>query len=250
MRPTYTARLTKKVLLSDRAQCYHLEFAIDELDQFLFEPGQFVSCTAEYAGKQQTRAYSLASAADGNSFALLVNRVAEGFFSNLLCDLQVGETIACDGPLGTFTLHAPRTDSMLIATGTGVAPMRGFAQWLFPEAGPDRSEGRQIWLFYGTRYASDVYYREYFEQLAARHANFHYLATLSRPEPGWAGPRGYVQEHVARLLAQGEAVVEGDERSFSRHAYICGLNEMVAAMREQLKGLGWHRRQIVFERYD
>jgi ferredoxin-NADP reductase len=37
---------------------------------------------------------------------------------------------------------------------------------------------------------------------------------------------------------------------FSVHAYICGLNEMVAANRDCLKALGWERKQIIFERYD
>jgi ferredoxin-NADP reductase len=34
------------------------------------------------------------------------------------------------------------------------------------------------------------------------------------------------------------------------YAYICELNHMVSAVRERLKGLGWHRRQIVFEGCD
>ena len=60
-----------------------------------------------------------------------------------------------------------------IATGTGVAPMRGYTQWLFPpesgpDAGPDRSNGKDIWLVYGTRYETDIYYQEEFEALACR----------------------------------------------------------------------------------
>ena len=38
--------------------------------------------------------------------------------------------------------------------------------------------------------------------------------------------------------------------TYNIHAYICGLNDMVSANRERLKGLGWERKQIVFERYD
>jgi ferredoxin-NADP reductase len=37
---------------------------------------------------------------------------------------------------------------------------------------------------------------------------------------------------------------------FNIHAYICGLNEMVSANRERLTGLGWDKKQIIFERYD
>jgi ferredoxin-NADP reductase len=37
---------------------------------------------------------------------------------------------------------------------------------------------------------------------------------------------------------------------FNIHAYICGLNEMVSANRERLTGLGWDKKQVIFERYD
>ena len=110
----------------------------------------------------QTRAYSIASAARANTFELCVNRVENGFFSNHLADLPdlpIGATIQIHGPHGHFILQEPITDSILVATGTGVAPMRAMAQWLFPADGPDRSQGKDIWLVYGTRYETDIYYR-------------------------------------------------------------------------------------------
>ncbi len=263
MRQLFTARLANKLLLSDVAQCFHLEFAVDELPTFDLKPGQFVSCVADDAasGKQQTRAYSVASAPRENMFDICVNRVEGGFFSNLLCDLEEGDTVKFHGPHGLFTLRQPLVDGVFIATGTGIAPMRGFAQWLFPENGPDRSEGKDFYLVYGTRYETDIYYQDYFEQLAARHSNFHYVATLSRGQESWKGERGYVQEHVARLVAaraeQKVLVGAGDvppepkpSGPFDIYAYICGLNDMVSASRDRLVGMGWEKKQVVFERYD
>ena len=257
----YTARLQRKYCLSEPAQCFHLEFKVDELAEFDFVAGQFVSMVAdEPSGKSQTRAYSIASAPRGNEFDLCVNRVEGGFFSNLLCDLNEGESMKFHGPHGFFLLRQPLTDSILIATGTGIAPMLGFAQALFPEDGPqagaDLSGGREIWMVYGTRYATDIYYQDYFEKLAAEHENLHYIVTLSRADEGWQGSRGYVQEYVEKIATEHAAksstaeptVAEGG--GFNIHAYICGLNEMVAASRETLKKLGWQRKQIVFERYD
>ena len=78
--------------------------------------------------------------------------------------------------------------------------MRGYTQWLFPQNGPDRSEGKEIWLVYGTRHETDLYYHEEFEALEKRKPNFHYLATLSRAQESWTGLRGYVQDHVARIV--------------------------------------------------
>jgi ferredoxin-NADP reductase len=244
-----TARLLKKRLLSERAQCFHLEFEVAGANRFSFTPGQFVSAVAEDAnGKQQMRAYSIASAPNGNRFALCLNRVDDGFFSNRLADMEEGETQQFQEPLGFFTLHQPLTDSILIATGTGVAPMRGFLQWLFPAGGPDRSEEHPIWLIYGTRHETELYYRDEFEAYAAQYANFHYLPTLSRAAEDWHGLRGYVQEHAVGIAREYKTETAGEE--FGIRAYVCGLSPMINAVRERLKGLGWNRKQIITERYD
>jgi ferredoxin-NADP reductase len=273
-----TARLQHKQCLSEPAQCYHFEFVLEGLESFTFAPGQFISAVAEDAnGKQQIRAYSIASAPDGNRFDLCANRVDDGFFSNYLADLPdpadlpdlpIGAAIQVYGPNGYFVLKQPLTDSILVATGTGVAPLRGFTQWLFPpesgpDAGPDRSEGKQIWLVYGTRHESELYYHDEFEAIARRKLNFHYLPTLSRAGESWTGLRGYVQEHVARIVEERAArlglpliqpppdsAIPKSELHFDIYAYVCGLSDMIASVRERLAGYGWHRRQIVFERYD
>ena len=266
-RELFIARLERKECISEVAQCYHFDFVIDELPGFSFTPGQFVSGVAfDAKGKLQTRAYSMASAANGNKFELCVNRVEEGFFSNHLADLPdlpIGGTIQLHGPHGHFTLREPITDSILVATGTGIAPMRGYLQWLFPAGGPDRSKGKQIWLVYGTRYESDIYYRAEFEALAARQPNFYCLPTLSRADENWSGLRGYVQEPVACIIEERAArlalplpqpppdpTLLAAELNFDIYAYICGLNNMVSGIRDQLAAFGWHKKQIVFERYD
>jgi ferredoxin-NADP reductase len=257
-RELHTARLTQKTCISDPAQCFHLEFAIDGLDQFAFKPGQFVSLVKEdNRSKMQTRAYSIASAPRANAFDLCVNRVEGGFFSNLLADMELNDTIGFHGPHGLFTLRQPLTDVILIATGTGIAPMRGFIEHLFPGNAPSLNEGRKIWLVYGTRYPTELYYQEFFERKAAEHRDFEYITTLSRAEADWTGQRGYVQEHVAKIATEHLASSSQDTPTaaegtpgFNIHAYICGLNDMVSANRERLTGLGWDKKQVIFERYD
>ena len=106
------------------------------------------------------------------------------------------------GPHGLFLLRAPLTDSIFIATGTGIAPMRGFVEHLFPDNGEDRSQGRKIWLVYGTRYESELYYEDYFERVAASRPNFFYLQDAEPADDGWEGERGYVQELVQRIAEE------------------------------------------------
>lgn len=250
-RRIYTARLLQKMLLSEPAQCFHLEFKVEEVEAFHFDAGQFVSMVAtDGHGKHQTRAYSIASAPRENYFDICLNRVENGFFSNLLCDLEPGATAQFHGPHGLFVLRPPIADTMMIATGTGIAPMRGFVEHLFPAENEDRSKGNHFWLMYGTRHESEIYYHRYFEKTAAEHPNFHYLPTLSRPHEGWEGLRGYVQAHVEEVLQKHPRISSQNDLRMPMHAYICGLNEMVSANRDLLTRLGWDRKQIHFERYD
>jgi ferredoxin-NADP reductase len=263
----YKARLERKICLSESAQCFHLEFVVDELENFRYAPGQFISAVAmDSRGKLQTRGYSIASASRGNRFALLVNRVEGGFFSNYLADLtdlDPGDVVEFNGPHGYFVLREPITDSILISTGTGIAPIRAHLQWLFPEDGADLSAGKEIWCVFGTRYESELYYRDELEALAAQHPNFHYLASLSRADASWTGLRGYVQEHVAHIIEERAArlnqplplppvdpAIPANDLRFDIYAYVCGLNNMISSVRERLKEYGWHRKQMVCERYD
>ncbi len=266
-RELFTARLLRKDCISEVAQCYHFLFEVEGRDSFNYLPGQFISAVAaDENGKQQTRAYSIASAARANKFDLCVNRVEDGFFSNHLADLPdlpVGATIDFHGPHGHFTLQEPITDSILVATGTGVAPMRAYLQWLFPADGADRSQGKEIWLVYGTRHETDIYYKDEFEALEKRIPNFHYLPTLSRALDSWTGLRGHVQVHVSKIIEERAArlgqplpappidpAIPAADLRFDIYTYICGLNFMVSGVRELLDGYGWHKKQIVFERYD
>jgi len=214
------------------------------MERFDFAAGQFISMVAAHNGKTITRAYSLASAPRNNEFDLCLNRVEQGFFSNFLCEMKEGDTVKFHGPHGAFALRNPLRDSLLIATGTGIAPIRGFVQWLF--ADESRHKGHEIHLVYGTRYPVDIYYKDYFDLIAHEFPNFHYIITLSRALDDWKGERGYVQDQVRKIvLARTES-----ERT-NMDAYVCGLNDMISATRKMLKEeLGWDRKQIVYERYD
>jgi ferredoxin-NADP reductase len=235
---TFTARLTRPLALSEFTK--HLEFEMKGAPRFAFVAGQWLSFkTHKPDGEEITRAYSIASPpAEDNRFSLCLNRVQDGFMSNFLCDLKEGEELACQGPFGDFILRPPLRDTIFIATGTGIAPFRSMLHWLL--ADESRHQGKQLWLVFGSRHESDIYYHQEFQRLAAEHTNFHYLPTLSRAGPEWQGVRGYVQEHVPGI-AQGRS---------DMHAYICGLDKMIKANRDLLKGLGWDRKSILYEKYD
>ncbi len=212
----------------------HFVFEAPEFETLAFLPGQFVSFSSVVRDKTITRAYSICSEPDGNRFELCLNRVKEGIFSPYLFEMRPGDTVEMRPPLGQFVLR-PGADAVMIATGTGIAPFRSILR-----AHLVHGDLREVTLIFGVRYEQTILYRDEFESLARQYPNFRFWPTLSRPEPDWQGRRGHVQAHLAEAI--------GERRDLN--VYICGLKLMVDDVRAILKGMGFGRKQIVYEKYD
>ena len=145
------------------------------LVRFPFLEGQSFGVTPPGTGPDGNphtmRLYSIASARDGerpntNNLSLSVKRIVEGrpdgsvfrgVASNWLCDLSPGDTIPVVGPFGaTFLMpDDPEAELLMVCTGTGVAPFRGFThrrRRTMPHA-----RGK-LFLFFGARSAQELPY--------------------------------------------------------------------------------------------
>ncbi len=213
----------------------HFLFDVPEVEALPFSAGQFVSLTRELRGKKITRAYSICCPHNGNKFELCLNRVQDGNLSPFLFDMQPGDTVDMKGPLGAFVWRNPVSDSILVATGTGIAPFRGMLMEYLHQGGD-----RQIMLIFGVRHEESLLYRDDFEALARQYPNFRFCPTLTQPPAGWTGLTGRVQQHVLDAL--------GDRRDMD--VYMCGMKAMVDDLRGQLKSLGLDRKRIIYEKYD
>ncbi len=229
----FTARLIETRELAPDVR--HFRFEVPGLDHLAFAPGQFLTARAEIDGRLVRRAYSIASPPDGGHFELCLNRVREGRFSPYLFDLQPGDTVEMKGPYGVFRWRDPVNDSVLVATGTGIAPFRSMLLARLPH-----DHAHRFTLIFGVRHEHGILYRAEFEEVAARHPNFRFCPTLTRPEPEWAGWTGRVQRHIPEAI--------GSRRDLD--VYICGLWEMVRDVRDMLAAMGFERSRIVYERYD
>jgi len=200
-----------------------------------FVPGQFLSLTQQIGDDEITRAYSIASPPNGPRFALCANHVDGGRFTPFLFDMQPGEDVGFKGPYGAFILRRPVSDSIMVATGTGIAPFRSMLLAKL-HAHPEQ----RFTLVFGVRHQEGLLYHEDFRRLAGEHANFHYQPTLTRPTTTWQGRTGRVQPHVLTALAERRDM----------DIYICGLREMVDEMRAGLKQIGVDRKRMIYEKYD
>jgi CDP-4-dehydro-6-deoxyglucose reductase len=230
------ARLVSRLPLT--ADISHFVFEVPEVKRIAFEPGQFIWLCPQVEKRRMPRPYSIASPPNGdNRFELCLNRLPAGPFSQRLFRMRPGEAIPFDGPAGSFLLRQPFRDSLFIATGTGIAPIRSMIGHLLQGGA---SAG--LTLLFGARDAESILYRKEFEELAARHPNFQFHPTLSRVASSngaaWAGRRGYVQEHLFELLGSRTGV----------DVYVCGLPQMVQDVRARLMEKGFDPASIFYEK--
>lgn len=237
--PTFDVRLSRSRMLSPNVR--ELGFERVDGNAFDFQAGQWISLVLPLPEGEGRRAYSIASPPDGTPrLSIAVTKIEGGPGSSFLHALEEGTLLRAIGPQGFFT--RPRGSphpSLFVGTGTGVTPLRSMI--LDALATGDTSP---MTLLFGVRHLEDRLYHDEFEELVRRHPNLRVEYTLSRPPADWTGRRGYVQEHVEGLWRELET--RGPP-----HAYVCGLERMVGAVRELLrKKMGVERKQVHTERYD
>ncbi len=167
------------------------------------------------------RLYSISSPRDGerpntNNLSLTVKREPNGVASNYVCDLKRGDAVKLTGPFGsTFLMpNDPQANVLMICTGTGSAPFRGFTMRRQRTVG---GPSGGMTLIFGARSPSSLPYfgplKKVPDTLLAKHLVF------SRVE---GSPKEYVQD---RMRAEKERIADllGSENT---HVYVCGLKAM------------------------
>ncbi|MFW0793598.1 2Fe-2S iron-sulfur cluster-binding protein [Gordonia sp. CPCC 205515] len=203
-----------------------------ELDAPLdFSAGQYIEFTVP--GTAAVRQYSMANPpSSGELLEFHVRRVADGLATDgwIFDSLQRGHQIEMRGPWGDF-VHDPDADGpmILLAGGTGLAPLKSIALHAMA-----LDPAREIHLYHGVRYRSDLYDVDFWADLADRHPGVHYTPCLSRE--GGHGRRGYV----------GDIVIEDFTTLRGYSAYLCGPPAMVdagvkACKRRRMSGRSIHR---------
>jgi len=196
---------------------------VREIDLRLFEPaeiafkaGQFVSfeVNSPKTNRLVNRPYSILSPpGQRDRVSLLLNLVPGGPGSSYLFGLKPGDETQFKGPAGNFYLRDdPAKDLLFIATGTGIVPIWSMLLDRF-----ERGFNRPVRLYWGLRSQRDLYYQKELADLAGQHANFSYVTTLSKPEPGWTGTTGRVTKLVEDRVASVESLA----------VYLCGNSSMI-----------------------
>lgn len=164
-----------------------------------------------------SRSYSFASRPQADSIVnFFVRGVPGGVFTSQVQGRSlVGQTVVVDGPHGDFFLRPAQAPLLLMAGGSGLAPLLAMLEEALAEG-----VCRPVVLMFGARTRADLYALDAIEHLRGQWpARFDFLPILSAEPPGstWTGLRGLVTELVATHAPTG------------CHAYLCGPPAMVDA---------------------
>lgn len=219
--------------LSYNVRGFHLKLV--EPSSLEFQAGQFMILNVPRGGKIVKRAYSIASPPhQAGVLELCIQHLEGGAASSYLWQLKGGEEVSLSGPHGRFVVKEPlEYDPVLVATGTGVAPLRSMIKDLL-----HKQVTRDIWLLFGCRYEHAVLYESEFRSLATLRRNFRYHITVSRPKE-WQGDVGYVQDLYKRYVKD----------HANREFYLCGWDAIVKSVSRDLEALGVPREKLHYEEW-
>merc|ERR1711972_480112 len=164
------------------------------------------------------------------------NKVYRGVCSNHICDMNVGDDVLITGPTGAEMLLPLEDDCniIMLATGTGIAPMRSYLRLLFNDkVGADASGKRKFkglaWLFMGVPYSNSLLYDdEHDEYLKKFPDQFRADYAASREQKNAAGQKMYIQTKMAEYAEELWDLMQLEKT----HIYMCGLKGMESGMEE------------------
>lgn len=216
-------------------------FSLNGPEPLSFKAGQYVQIDSKpYDSVQEevTRAYSIASVpSNQESVDLIIRLVPGGVCTTFMHDhVKEGDTVTLRGPFGDFYLREGADELVLIAGGSGLAPIKAMVFDIL-----EKGLNKNMTFFFGAVTKKDLYYVELFSDLAAKHDNFSFIPALSNPdaEDNWDGETGLITEVVERYVRSPD----------NTQAYLCGSPGMINACIEVLGRIGIQEDAIFFDKF-
>lgn len=248
---TYTAILkTKKELAS---QVYLLQFSYPKDNNWTFQAGQYMIFHLPILENNHPirRLYSIASPpSQKNTLDFVIELVSGGLGSEYIAYMKEEDIITIQGPAGIFTFKPSERDIIMLATGTGIAPIYSMIAdraTCLPadEAGNVKREAPHMYLFWGLKYKKNIYLKEQLDVLVQKNPNFQYSICLSREErvDDVLCLKGHVTNGLEKLKTDGRRPLTNYDY------YLCGNPHVIESLRENLKNNGVPKEQIYFEKF-
>jgi ferredoxin/flavodoxin---NADP+ reductase len=244
----YTARITERRDFSEDLWLIR----VDPGGPFQFKAGQYATLGVDHGDKPIERAYSIVSSPyEEGVLEFFIELVPQGALTPHLYKLQVGDTMLCRKiAKGRFTLDlkSGRTNHLLLATVTGIAPFVSYARTLYRDwkSGNSTMPGNhKFFCLQGGSRSWEFGYREELEKIAAEVSWFKFVPTISRPweDAAWKGETGRVDDLVRKYVA------EWGLKPADTTGYLCGHPSMCENGQGILTRAGWQKGSMFEEVY-
>ncbi|NBU80076.1 MAG: phenylacetic acid degradation protein [Flavobacteriaceae bacterium] len=214
-------------------------------EEFQFIQGQHLTLRAYIGGKEERRSYSLCSSPIEKKWQVAVKKINEGVFSTFVNDtLKKGDTLDLIAPHGTFHTEvnpAQAKNYIAFAAGSGITPILSIIKTHLA------SEPKSTFkLFYLNRTVKSIIFKEEIEQLKniyfGRFEIFHFLTKEHR---NIALLNGRFTKEKLQILTDKIIDIPSTDDCF-----ICGPEEMIFLLRDELKAAGLPPEKIHFELFN
>lgn len=162
-----------------------------------------------------------------------------GIGSSYVFQLKEGDEVYIKGPYGDFHIKDSDREMVYIGGGAGMAPLRSHLSYLLETM----RTSRKISFWYGARSEKDLFYKDYFQQLASECDNFSFHVALSENAEGWDGFSGYIHEVLNKQYFED---CNGPEKN---EYYLCGPPAMIKAVYQLLQNKGVPDELIAFDEF-
>ena len=169
-------RIERRVLLA--ADVLQLFLRLPAAEPFTFQPGQYLDVLLD-AGRR--RSFSIASPPhDAAQLELHVRRApGSGFTQQLFDSPDALTSLQIEGPIGQFVYQPSAAPLLLIAGGTGFAPIKSILRHVLEvERG-----ARPVRVYWGAQNAAGLYEDAQLLAWCASHPRLSYTGVLSDPPP-------------------------------------------------------------------
>jgi len=235
----YESRVAKLENLTDKIKLVRLEF--EEGKEMEYKPGQYIQILTpiyKESFEEIYRAYSITTPPSSKNAIELFIGYAGGICTTYVHDyLKAGDHLTIVGPFGDFQYRDNDMEMILVAIGTGMAPIMSILRYM-AEEGIDR----KATFYFGARTREDQYMIEELRELEEKLPRFKLKMCLSRPtkQCKWTGEVGRVTDLLKKFEENGE----------NKEAYLCGSPPMIDAVIPILKDKGYKEENILYDKFE
>ncbi len=231
-------------IFKETNDCSIVTFEIPEAlkSEFQYKQGQYLTLKTTINNQEVRRSYSLCSAPTENKWQIGVKKINGGLFSTYINDiLKKGDTLDVMPPMGKFFTEIDPTkpkNYIFFAAGSGITPIYSIIKTHLA-AEPNCT----VKLFYLNRTVKSIIFKEAIEQLKNKYFQrfeiFHFLTKEHRNIELLNGR--FTPEKLKVLTSKIIDIQKVDG------CYICGPENMIFLIRDELTEAGLDMSKIHFE---